>query len=119
MQTRGVPNGEVYVGVRPEGLVPCENGSLSCSLTGMEVMGRDVSILSAHPAAQAPTVRAIVSSDTKLDIAAQQVRFSLKPSKTFLFDKATEQSIPLVKKAHGMFRFAVEKQLANEKGGNV
>lgn len=113
MRVPGVRNGEVYVGVRPEGFVPNENGTLTCSLSGMEVMGRDVSILTTHPASQSPTIRAIVSSDTRLDLSAQEIRFSLKPAKTFLFDRNTEQALPFVKKAQGIFRLAIEKQLAD------
>ena len=95
MDAVGVADTDVYVGVRPEGLVPDPSGTLNCALSGMEVMGRDVSILSTHPSAQNATVRAIVSAETRIDIAAQSVRFALKPSKTFLFARATEERIPI------------------------
>jgi len=96
MNAEGVRDGEVFVGVRPEGLAPCEEGMLSCALSGVEVMGRDVSILASHPSSQNTTVRAIVSADTSLDVSRQSVRFSLKPTKTFLFDRETEQRLKTV-----------------------
>lgn len=92
----GVPDGPVHAGVRPEGFVPAEEGALRCQLRGVEVMGRDVSVLAAHPAAQAPTVRAIVSADISRHISppAAGVRFTLLPHKVFLFDRDTEVRIP-------------------------
>src|SRR5574344_1583575 len=44
-----VPDQEVYVGLRPEGFTLDENGPFSCKLKGIEVMGRDVSVVGAHP----------------------------------------------------------------------
>ena len=49
------PDGEVYVGIRPEGFVPDENGALRCEFRSLEVMGRDVSVVSAHPQAMSAT----------------------------------------------------------------
>lgn len=84
----------VYVGIRPEGFLPDENGPLHCTLKGVEVMGRDISIVSTNEAALTPVLRAIVSADTRIDTAAPTVAFSLKRNKVFLFDRETEQRIP-------------------------
>ena len=46
----GVPDQKVYVGIRPEGFIYNPNGEMTCSLTNVEVMGRDVSIISTNPA---------------------------------------------------------------------
>lgn len=94
LAVKGAPDGEVLVGVRPEGFVLDVNGALSCALSGVEVMGRDVSIVSTHPAATNPTVRAIVPSDQSINLLDATVRFSLKAQKTHLFDKATGARIP-------------------------
>ena len=88
----GVADGPVTVGIRPEGFVPDENGPLACSLTSVEVMGRDVSVVSTHEASVKPTVRAIVNSDYKIT-SSQTVRYSLKPHKVFLFDAQDETRI--------------------------
>ena len=88
----GAPDGEVFVGIRPEGFVYDENGKFSLNLLGVEVMGRDVSVVCTHPMSE-EKVRAIIDSDEEVDTASPTVRFSLKPSKTLLFDKKTEKRI--------------------------
>lgn len=93
LDVSGAPDGEVYVGIRPEGFVLDENGVLCCKLGGVEVMGRDISVLSSHDRALSPTVRSIISAENKVDFGAQTVRFDLKPAKVFLFDKQTEKRI--------------------------
>ena len=89
----GAPDGEVYVGVRPEGFIPAEDGKLVCKLQNLEVMGRDVSVVASHAEMQTPSIRAIVDSDYKFDLSAENVAFNLKSHKVFLFDKATEERI--------------------------
>ena len=87
------PDQEVYVGIRPEGFEPDENGPFSCRLSNVEVMGRDVSIVSTNAASVNPVIRSIVNADHKIDTTAETVRYSLKPHKVFLFSKDTEARI--------------------------
>ena len=94
LRVRGVSDREVFVGVRPEGFVTDENGPLRCALRAVEVMGRDTSVVSAHPAAVSETIRSIIPAETRLDPNAAEVRFSVKPFKLHLFDAGTEESIP-------------------------
>ena len=89
----GVADQEVTVGIRPEGFEPAENGAMECALSNIEVMGRDVSVVSTHAASLNPVIRSIVDADNKLDISLQTVRFDLKPHKVFLFNKETEERI--------------------------
>ena len=63
-----------------------------CGLNSVEVMGRDVSVVSTHPAALVPAIRSIIDADNKVE-AAETVSYSLKPHKVFLFDKETEERI--------------------------
>ena len=93
LDVKGALDQPVFVGIRPEGFVPDENGPMTCALKSVEVMGRDVSVVSTHPAAQAPQIRSIINSDTKVDVSAQTIRFSLKPHKVFLFDAKDEKRI--------------------------
>ena len=93
MSVRGVGDCGVWVGVRPEGFVPDENGPLVCRLSGVEVMGRDTSVISTHPASQNTAIRSIISSETVIDTDSDTVRFSLKPRKTFIFGKESEERI--------------------------
>ena len=91
--TVDAPNQEVFIGIRPEGFELDEKGGFSCQLNNVEVMGRDVSIVSTNPASLNPVIRSIVGSDSKVDITAKTVRYSLKPHKVFLFNKETEERI--------------------------
>ena len=93
MDAPGVANQEVYVGVRPEGFVLNENGAFTLNLTNVEVMGRDVSVVSKHPQSVKEAVRSIISAESKIDLSASTVKFDLKPYKTFIFNKETEERI--------------------------
>ena len=93
LAVEGAPDGEVFVGVRPEGFVLSEEGALGCDLQGVEVMGRDISVLSHHASSAGSTVRAIISAESRVPLG-NAVRFDLKPHKVFLFDKKTEMRIP-------------------------
>jgi len=86
-------DGKVYVGVRPEGLVPDSSGDLSMKLVGIEVMGRDTSVVSTHPDMTGVNVRAIISAENVIDRDSGTVRFNLKRGKTLIFDKETEARI--------------------------
>ena len=88
----GVEDQEVTVGIRPEGFTPDANGPLVCGLNNIEVMGRDVSVVSTHEASVNPIVRSIINSDVKIAPEAT-IRYTLKPHKVFLFHKETEERI--------------------------
>ncbi len=83
----------VYVGIRPEGFELAEDGKMTCKLNNVEVMGRDVSIVSTHPSSLNPVIRSIVDADNKIDVTAATVRYNIKPHKIFLFHKETEQRL--------------------------
>ena len=94
LEVPGAPEGPVSVGIRPEGFIPNEKGALRCSLSRVEVMGRDISVVCSHPECENAAIRAIISADTRLEIGGQEVCFDLKPHKVFLFDSRTGQRIP-------------------------
>ena len=89
----GAPDGDVWAGIRPEGFIPDVDGPFTCHLRGVEVMGRDISVVCAHDKHQAPQIRAIISAENEVDEGSQTIRFSLKPRKVHLFDRATEARI--------------------------
>ena len=93
MDVSGVADQEVVVGIRPEGFELDPNGSLHCTLSNVEVMGRDSSVVSTHPASQNPVVRSIIDADNKVDTTSETVSFSLKPHKVFVFNKETEERL--------------------------
>ena len=89
----GAEDKPVYVGIRPEGFIPSENGAMVCELRNVEVMGRDVSVVSAHAASLNPIVRSIVDADNNIRLGSATVSYNLKSHKVFLFDKETEERI--------------------------
>lgn len=107
-----VPSTEVYVGIRPEGFLLREDGPFHCELRGIEVMGRDISVVSSNNASLTPTVRSIIGTQNAEIVQLMErelspegktsmptgmpnpmVRFSLMPGKVFLFDKESEERL--------------------------
>ena len=84
----GIPDQKVSVGIRPEGFMLDEKGPFTLNLVRVEVMGRDTSVVSTHPASRNPTVRSIISARNKVDQSAKTVRFSLIPDKVEVFSDA-------------------------------
>ncbi|MBP3580859.1 MAG: ABC transporter ATP-binding protein [Clostridia bacterium] len=89
----GVVDTTVKVGIRPEGFILSENGHLSCNFCGVEVMGRDISIISTNENSENKKIRSIISSENKVDTSSSIVRFDLKPSKVFIFHGDTHKRI--------------------------
>lgn len=93
LSTPGVSDQSVHVGIRPEGFILKEDGPLSCDLVRLEVMGRDVSIVSIHEKSQNVTIRSIIDADKGKSLPTGKVHFGLKPAKVFLFCTDTEERI--------------------------
>ena len=89
----GVADQPVTATIRPEGFVLAENGALTCNLNRVEVMGRDISVVSTHPLCENESIRSIISAENIAQIAGNTVRFDLKEDKVFLFHKETQQRI--------------------------
>ena len=89
----GVADQAVTVGIRPEGFIPAADGKFVCQLRSIEVMGRDVSIVSTNEASLNPLVRSIVDADYKVDPTSATVSYNLKPHKVLLFNQDTEERI--------------------------
>lgn len=91
MDVPGVKDQDVCVGIRPEGFIlDMEFGTLCCKPQNVEVMGRDVSVVSTHEASQKPMVRSIIDADNRVDASADVVRYRIKPHKIFLFTRDDE-----------------------------
>ena len=93
LDAKGVQDQKVTVGIRPEGFTLDPNGALVLDLQNLEVMGRDVSVVSKHENSQNPVVRSIINSDSNIDATAKTISFSLKAHKVFIFNKDTEERI--------------------------
>ncbi|MDR0862028.1 MAG: ABC transporter ATP-binding protein [Oscillospiraceae bacterium] len=98
LTVKGVTNREVYVGIRPEGFTLADSDAVSdnllrCKLNRVEVMGRDVSVVSTHAASESETIRAIIDAESAPSFNAAEVGFTVKPAKVFLFDSRTEKRV--------------------------
>lgn len=93
MNVSGISDRPVFVGIRPEGFLVEDNGPLSCNLSRVEVMGRDVSIVFSHPSAEASELRAIIDSEVARKVSGDTVTFALRETKVHIFDKETEEKL--------------------------
>ena len=93
IDVKGVPDQEVVAGIRPEGFVLSDGGPLTCAPVNVEVMGRDVSVVSTHPASLNPLVRSIINADNRIELGDSPVRYAIKPRKLFIFKKETGERI--------------------------
>lgn len=93
MAVDGVMDQAVYVGIRPEGFILQENGPMTCQLDRVEVMGRDISVISRNNASLNEVIRSIIPTDHKVDITKESINFAVVPHKVFLFNKETEERI--------------------------
>lgn len=93
LDVKGAPSCEVFAAIRPEGFTLDDNGAFTSKLSRVEIMGRDISVVAENEYCEAPFVRAIISSESRVDTSKETVRFNLKPGKVFIFDKETEERI--------------------------
>ena len=93
LSVRGAEDQPLTVGIRPEGFLLREDGPLSLDLVRVEVMGRDISVVSTSEVSINPTVRSIIDAEMRLQVKEEKVRFALRPSKVLLFHKETEERI--------------------------
>lgn len=97
VKNTGISDKDVYVGIRPEGFLLNNDGELGCTLKNVEIMGRDMSIVSENQNCHNATVRSIIPSDSDISGISQNVRFDIKDNKIFVFDKLTEELIEFQK----------------------
>jgi len=95
MDIPGMKDQKVFAAIRPEGFIPDENGPLSLNLSGVEVMGRDVSVVATHADCENEKIRAIIDADNCINVASKLVKFAVKREKVHLFDAETQMHIPV------------------------
>jgi multiple sugar transport system ATP-binding protein len=66
---------------------------MQCALNGVEVMGRDIIVVSHHDACENTVIRSIISTSQRVDTSGATVQFALLPDKVFLFDRTTGERI--------------------------
>jgi len=93
LEVPGTQDGPVVCAIRPEGFEPDANGTFTCGLKRVEVMGRDISVVCRHDAFSGEDIRAIIDSEQLPLITGEQVRFTLRRSKVNLFQPETGERI--------------------------
>lgn len=83
---------EVFVAIRPEGFKVSESGVLTCEVEGVEVMGRDISIISKNSSSITPKVRSIITAEERPNLTST-IKFDINPDKIFIFDKKSEERV--------------------------
>ena len=82
------PDGDVVIGIRPEGFVVDEKGPLELEIFMVETIGRDTSLVVKDPFDDNKSYRIIIDSSYRVK-AGDKVKFSFKPDKLFVFDKTS------------------------------
>ena len=85
LDTPGLSDREVVAAIRPEGFIVDRNGPFSCDFDRVEVMGRDMSIVSRHAAMQGEQIRSIIDASTAVEPQNGRIRFRLKEAKVHIF----------------------------------
>ena len=87
-----LPDQEVNVGIRPEGLEIDDNGSFTIDVENTEYIGRDKSIIARHKFSEKETSRFIIDAEIATE-GKDQVKANLKKSRCYVFHKVTEERI--------------------------
>lgn len=93
MDVPKIDDKDVYVGIRPEGFILNKDGALTCELSGIEVRGRDISVVSTNENCITGSIRSIIASDSEVNETDKKISFDLKKVKVCIFDKITEERI--------------------------
>jgi multiple sugar transport system ATP-binding protein len=88
----GLENQEVNIGIRPEGYIITENGTLTLEVQQIEHIGRDISIVAHHSNAENTSFRIIVDAENIFN-QGEKIKVNVKKNKYFIFDKTTGKRI--------------------------
>lgn len=83
---------EVFVGIRPEGFIVDEKAKLSFEVFQVETIGRDTTLIIDNPTNSEKKFRAIVDAQYRIK-PGDIVKFDIKDTKLFVFDKQTGELI--------------------------
>ncbi len=85
-------DGEVTIGIRPEGFKITERSRFKVEVDLVETIGRDTTLIIKHPNDETQTFRAIVDADFGVE-PGDTVKFNVKPHKMHVFDKETGELV--------------------------
>ena len=79
---------DVVVGIRPEGFLYVEKGTLHVEVYQVETIGRDTTLIVKDPSNEGKTFRVIIDSQYRVK-PGDVVGFDIRPEKLFVFNKET------------------------------
>ena len=85
-------NQEVLIGIRPEGFIIDEKGSIELTVDMVETIGRDTSLIIIDPTKEGETFRAIVDSEHRIK-PGDVLKVSIKAEKMFVFNPESGELI--------------------------
>jgi len=83
-----IPDQDVTVGIRPEGITVDPNGSLALHVDRILTMGRDIMLVASKPDEQRPE-KFVIDAFEKVSVG--DIKVSVKPHKCFAFSKEGEE----------------------------
>ena len=83
---------DVVVGIRPEGFIVDEKGKFEVDVYMVETIGRDTTLIVKDPTDNEKTYRIIVDAGHRV-MPGDKVKFTIKASKLFVFNKETGELI--------------------------
>jgi len=83
-----IPDQDVTVGIRPEGITVDPNGSLALHVDRILTMGRDIMLVASNPDEQRPE-KFVIDAFEKVSVG--DIKVSVKPHKCFAFSKEGEE----------------------------
>lgn len=85
-------NPDVYVAIRPEGIIPSHNGRLTLSIDQIQVQGKDTSLICEHASfVGEEDCKFLIDSDNQVGLGPKH--FIVRPNKIYVFDGQDEKRI--------------------------
>ena len=94
LDTKAEDNDDVFVGIRPEGIIPGYNGRFTLNVERIQTQGKDTSLVCDHPSYSGEEAcKFLVDSDQNVGLGKKH--FIVRQNKVYVFDGKTEKRIAL------------------------
>lgn len=94
LDTKAEDNDDVFVGIRPEGIIPGYNGRFTLNVERIQTQGKDTSLVCDHQSYSGEEAcKFLVDSDQNVGLGKKH--FIVRQNKVYIFDGKTEKRIAL------------------------
>ena len=94
LDTKAEDNDDVFVGIRPEGIIPGYNGRFTLNVERIQTQGKDTSLVCDHQSYSGEEAcKFLVDSDQNVGLGKKH--FIVRQNKVYVFDGKTEKRIAL------------------------